>query len=83
MPLPGHFYFLSVCCFFSFDNLNEISTTGTIIIIEEAEAITIRQVLCSSMPLIMLFTFIAIMPTNITMISMNNIFGEPIFENTV
>jgi len=49
-----------------------------IIITDDAEAITIREVLCSSTPLITLFTFTIIIPTKMTMINMNNIFGEPI-----
>ena len=84
MPLTGHFYFLSFCCcFFSLDSLIRISTTGMIIIMDDAEAITMRVVLWSSMPLIMLFTFTIIIPTKMTMMRMNNVFGEPIFKNTI
>ena len=50
-----------------------------IMITEDAEAITIREVLCSSMPLIMLFTFTIIIPMKMIMISMNNVFGDRIF----
>ena len=49
-----------------------------IIITEDAEAITIREILCSSMPMIMLFTFTIIIPMKMIMINANNIFGEPI-----
>jgi len=78
MPRKGHFYFLSVCCFFSLDNLIIISTTGMIIITDDPAAIAMRQVLCSSIPLIMLFTFTIIIPTKMTMMSINNVFGDPI-----
>jgi len=79
MPLTGHFYFLPFCCcFFILDNLIRMSTTGMIIITDDAEAITIREVLCSSIPLVMLFTFTIIIPTKMTMMSINNVFGEPI-----
>jgi hypothetical protein len=78
MPREGHFYLLFVCCFFILDSLMRISMIGMIIITDDADAITIRQVLCSSIPLIMLFTFTTIIPTKMTMINRNNIFGEPI-----
>jgi len=78
MPRKGHFYFLPFCCFFILDSLIRMSTTGMIIITDDAEAITIRMVLCSPMPLIMLFTFTIIIPTKMTMMSINNVFGEPI-----
>lgn len=81
MPRKGHFYLLFVPCrFLILESLIRISTIGMIIIIDDADAITIRQVLRSSIPLIMLFTFTIIIPTKMTMINMNNIFGEPIFK---
>ena len=79
MPRKGHFYLLFVPCrFLILDSLIRISMIGMIIITDDADATTMRQVLCSSMPLIMLFTFTTIIPTKMIMINVNNIFGEPI-----
>lgn len=80
MLRKGHFYLLPVPrCFFIRFNLIIIRTTGMIIITDDPEATSIRQVLCSSIPLIMLFTLTIIIPTKMIMINMNNVFGEPIF----
>lgn len=80
MPREGHFYLLSFCCcFFILDNLIKINMIGTIIITDEPAATAMRQVSCFSIPLMILFTLTIIIPTKMTMMSINNVFGDAIF----